>query len=181
MANNARVIFVDIEATCFAGPDPDGVKEILSIGAVKARGGKIEKRFSAIVKPNYCEVSDFCTKLTGVTKKMAMKGRPLKAVFAHMETELQTRRYPWMSWSNFDHRIAVFESARNGVQYPFSDTYIDLQSLYAIFRGRREGGGVIEACENFGLDVSKLVKHNPLHDAIAAWMVFNELRKRMAD
>ena len=63
----------DLETTGLS-PDSD---QIIEIGAVKIRDGKISGKYNCIIHPEI-EVSDFIINLTGISRDMLRKGIPLK-------------------------------------------------------------------------------------------------------
>ena len=65
----------DLETTGLS-PDSD---QIIEIGAVKIRDGKISGKYNCIIHPEI-EVSDFIINLTGIDRDMLKKGISLKKV-----------------------------------------------------------------------------------------------------
>ena len=63
----------DLETTGLS-PDSD---QIIEIGAVEIRDGKISGKYNCIIHPEI-EVSDFIINLTGISRDMLRKGIPLK-------------------------------------------------------------------------------------------------------
>jgi len=178
MANNSRVIVVDIEATCWLGRPPEGMRnEILEIGAVCVGNGKILRSKREICSVS-SDLSRFCTKLTGLTQNQVNKhGVPLSVAMARIETWLSSRKYPWMSWGNFDHRIVEEECRRLGVQSAFSSDYLNLKTLYALYRGTRDGASVASACKQEGLQFNGR-RHSALADAKNAARVWLKMQER---
>lgn len=68
-----KILVVDIEATCWNGPNPPGMKnDIIEIGIclLDIHTGDITDNRGIIVKPERSEVSEFCTELTTITPEM---------------------------------------------------------------------------------------------------------------
>ena len=86
----------DLETTGLS-PDSD---QIIEIGAVKIRDGKISGKYNCIIHPEI-EVSDFIINLTGISRDMLRKGIPLKEgveEFLEFSGDL-----PWIWLVNIDH------------------------------------------------------------------------------
>ncbi len=74
MTEKTYVVF-DLETVCTDATD----KELLEIGAVKLRGGKITERFAQLVNPGY-DIPEIITGITGITNEMVKNMPASKAV-----------------------------------------------------------------------------------------------------
>ena len=64
---------IDLEATCWKGPVPEGqVNEIIEIGICQldVNTGEISKNKGILIQPQRSEVSPFCTELTTITQEL---------------------------------------------------------------------------------------------------------------
>jgi inhibitor of KinA sporulation pathway (predicted exonuclease) len=71
-----KILVVDLEATCWNGPIPEGmVNEIIEIGVclLDVNTGEITDNRGIIVKPEHSVVSEFCTELTTITPELVEK------------------------------------------------------------------------------------------------------------
>jgi len=177
MSNTRKLIVVDVEATCYYGPPPVGYQEIIWIGAVRVASGKIERSFSGIVRPERSQVSEFCTRLTGLTAQDVRQGKKLYKVLKSMESDLQTRRYPWASWGDWDRKIIQAETARKKTEYPFSETHFNLKSVHASLFGLAEGKGLQNAAESLGIKNTGR-HHSAIDDATLAAKIFIAMQAR---
>jgi len=65
-----KIYIVDVEATCWEEKTPDGqISEIIQVGIVEfdLPSGSISSKVGYNIRPQYSEVSEFCTELTGIT------------------------------------------------------------------------------------------------------------------
>ncbi len=68
-----RILVVDVEATCWRGPNPPGMEtDIIEIGIalLNVKKGTITDNRSILVIPERSEISDFCTELTSITPEL---------------------------------------------------------------------------------------------------------------
>lgn len=68
-----KILVVDIEATCWDGPNPAGMEnDIIEVGIclLDIHTGEITNNRGIIVKPERSVVSPFCTQLTTITPEM---------------------------------------------------------------------------------------------------------------
>ena len=107
----------DLETTGLS-PDSD---QIIEIGAVKIRDGKISGKYNCIIHPEI-EVSDFIINLTGISRDMLRKGIPLKEgveEFLEFSGDLPVLGHNVM----FDYKFMKMAAA--SFKYPFEKTGVD--------------------------------------------------------
>lgn len=76
------ICFIDLEATCTKDKhDTNFVNEILEIGAVLVKYGKVVSRFSRIVQPSVSDITEYCTNLTGLTKESVNSSKSFRTVW----------------------------------------------------------------------------------------------------
>ena len=140
-----RLNIIDIEATCWEnGITPDGQKqreasEIIEIGIVQVNLDtlKIESKQSYLVKPTrYPVLSEYCTKLTGITNDMLDKeGTTIDYAIARMVSEFKTMKYEWGSWGDYDRTQFQRECQQKQLQYPFHKTHLNLKYILSMMVG----------------------------------------------
>ena len=152
----SRVIVVDVEATCWESKEVQGTKpnEIIEIGICEfhVATGNILKQASIPVKPQFTEVSPFCTELTGWTQKQLDEdGMDIREAFAYIEENYKpTYLTVWGSYGNYDYQKLSSYSDKGvrmynvtGSDNPFDRmrTHINIKTLAAMrFRLGREVG-----------------------------------------
>lgn len=180
MTNTSRAVILDIEATC--GDANDTKQEIIHIGAVRTYLGKIELRYEAYIHPEDTTLTSWCSRLTGIDQEVINeRGQSLERTFAEMKRELQTDRYPMMSWGNWDRQILIRETARKNLNWIFSTDFINIQSLFGVLEGRKNQASVVDAFTSvtgFSPDHFGYRNHNALDDAIMAATVWIAIQDR---
>jgi inhibitor of KinA sporulation pathway (predicted exonuclease) len=132
------IVLVDLEYTCWEKGQrpPDQRNEVLQIGYTKLsiRSGERFDRSSFLVRPQFSEVSEYCTNLTGITPLMAKKqGRPLKEVCARV-SGLGVKSLPWGSFGD-DRTPLLSDCEAVGALFPFSKTHFNFGALAQICFG----------------------------------------------
>jgi inhibitor of KinA sporulation pathway (predicted exonuclease) len=162
MSKYNRMLFVDVELTCWEGNAPAGeVSELIAFGIVDLKTDELtirrEKMF--FVRPQVSTISPFCTTLTGITPKEAEAAPPLPdAVRAIRKTFGQS---DWCAWGRDD--LLIRESCeRAGAELPFLGSFHDLAAQVRGLLGLTYRLGLDEALARFGLDWE-----GPPHDALA--------------
>lgn len=152
-----QIIVIDIEATCWPGPAPEGQEtEIIEIGVCPldvATGERLEKR-SILVKPETSKISEFCTQLTGLTQKQVnQKGISFEKACALLEREYLTKKRVWASYGDYDRNQFKRQCEARGVTYPFSPGHINVKSLVGIVHALPYEVGMSRAMEMMHLEL----------------------------
>jgi len=171
-----QIIIVDIEATCWPGTPPEGQEsEIIEIGVCLvdiASTQRLEKR-SILVKPERSKVSEFCTELTTLTPKMVNKGVSFEQACLILEREYLSKRRAWASYGDYDRSLFQHQCETHKVQYPFSNSHINVKTLFAIMQALPYEVGMTRALEIMGLELEGT--HHRGHDD--AWNIANIFSK----
>jgi inhibitor of KinA sporulation pathway (predicted exonuclease) len=174
-----KVVVVDLEATCWRGPPPEGQEqEIIEIGVCLLDVATLERteKESLLVRPTRSEVSAFCTELTTLTAEMLARGMSYGAACNAMMKKYQTRQRVWASWGDFDRKIFERQCAAFGTPYPFGPAHLNVKSLYALVNGLREEIGLAEAVPRMGM-VMEGTHHRGVDDA---WNIAGILGRLLA-
>src|SRR5688500_17182280 len=143
MSKYNRILFVDVELTCWEGEPPAGEQsEVIAFGLVDLKTDDLEIRREKMyfVRPQFSIISPFCSTLTGITPKEADAAPPLPAVVR-----------------------AIRESCeRAGAELPCLGGFHDRAAQVRALLGLTYRLGLDEALERFGLDWE-----GPPHDALA--------------
>ncbi|GIK28593.1 MAG: exonuclease domain-containing protein [Chloroflexi bacterium] len=149
-----QLVIVDLEATCWRGPPPDGQRvEIIEIGvsALDLTSFEITARESVLVKPVSSEVSAFCTELTHITPEMTAGGVGLAEACAWLRDRFCSAGRMWGSWGSFDRKLFEAQCAADCVPYPFGAHHANLKRVYARLTKRKQGVGLRSALEHLEL------------------------------
>ena len=136
------MLVVDLEATCWRGPAPDGMaNEIIEIGlaVVDGRTKNIIETDSLIIKPEYSTLSPFCTELTSLTEEYV--------------------------WGKYDYNQLRKDCAKKGVPFPFSENHYNLKPLFSFKHGINKDLGVSSALDHLKMPFEG-THHRGVDDAI---------------
>jgi inhibitor of KinA sporulation pathway (predicted exonuclease) len=162
MSKYNRMLFVDVELTCWDGNAPAGeVSELIAFGIVDLRTDalKIRREKMFFVRPQVSMISPFCTTLTGITPKEAETAPPLPDVVRTIRKTFG--QSDWCAWGRDD--ALIRESCeRAGAELPFPGCFHDLAAQVRGLLGLTYRLGLDEALHRFGLDWE-----GPPHDALA--------------
>jgi len=152
----SRILVVDLEATCWQGPPPPGEEsEVIEIGNAILHVGDlhVEPGPEILVRPTRSRVSPFCTDLTSITQKMLdEQGLPLAEAIAALEAAHGgLRAVVWASYGNYDRRMLTAECERHGIEFPLSDTHLNVKRLVALMAGWTHETGMLKAMKRLGL------------------------------
>jgi inhibitor of KinA sporulation pathway (predicted exonuclease) len=155
-ADNAGLVLnvVDVEATCWSGPIPDGmVSEIIEIGltTVDLALGARTARHRILVRPERSTVSAFCTELTGLTQAEADQGVSFAEACRLLSADHRAGRRPWASWGDYDRKQFAAQCQATNTSYPFGARYADAKAVFAACRGLRRRLGMAQALAVAGL------------------------------
>jgi inhibitor of KinA sporulation pathway (predicted exonuclease) len=147
-----KILVLDIEATCWEG-DGDYQKthsEIIEIGICKyvVATGEIEAKKSYYIKPEHSEISNFCTKLTGITaEKLDLEGTSLETALKKIKNKYGSSYRVWGGFGDFDKKILESECRKKGIRHRFDQTYWNIRSMMIIKSKTEKGFGLRSALE----------------------------------
>lgn len=143
--------------------------EIIQIGAVKiGPSNKIEDTFSTFVQPEYSNVSEKVTELTGITDEMLQEAPVYK--------DAMDKFFDWIgeddaiinSWSKTDKEQLISESTlkayHNGRLDEMLDKWVDFQVVYGAMLGFKSQLSLKNAIQSVDYDF-KGSQHSALSDA----------------
>jgi len=161
----SRILMVDLEATCWQGPPPPGEDhEIIEVGNTVLHVGDmhVEPGPEILVRPNRSSVSPFCTELTRLTQAMLdERGLPFAEAVAALEAAHGgLRAVVWASYGGYDRRMLLAECERHGMQFPLSDTHMNVKRLVALMGGWTRETGMPRAMRRLGLEPTPGAKHH---------------------
>ena len=139
MISFSKIVVVDTEWTCWEG---DGEKqerdrELIEIGVclLSTDSLKISKPRRIFVKNEKSEVSEFCTKLTGITQEILNeKGKSLWDAICILKDEYKVSDRVWAGWGN--ERSDIVGAGTLGMfqatDAMLSRTYLDVMALFSL-------------------------------------------------
>jgi len=178
MTKYNRMLFVDVELTCWEGPPPAGeVPELIAFGIVdlKTDDLKIRREKQFLVRPRVSAISPFCTTLTGITPKEAEAAPYLPDVVRTIRKSFG--QSDWCAWGRDD--VLIREGCeRTGAELPFVGCFQDLAAQVRGLLGLTYRLGLDEALERFDLDWEG-TPHDALADARNLARLFVALAQRL--
>jgi len=150
-----RVLCIDTEWTCWDGAPPPGMRpEIIEIGIVEAdpKSCAILREARFLVRPRVSEVSEYCTRLTGLTpREVARGGRPLGEALRTLAKNFGPANKLTTAWGD-DWSGLQDECAACGVGNPFPrENFVDLGKSYALLMGTAKRPGLSATLERLGI------------------------------
>lgn len=149
-----KLLIVDVETTCWEGPPPPGeIHEIFEVGVTILDLKELERgaRDSIIVRPTQSSISEFCTKLTGMTQAKADAGIRLEDACGLLQHQFKSRDLTWASWGDYDRKQFHRECETKQIQYPFGPTHLNVKNLFAILHRLKHEVSMDAALEMLGL------------------------------
>jgi inhibitor of KinA sporulation pathway (predicted exonuclease) len=116
-------VFVDLEATCWEGACPFDYKrqEVIEIGAVFTNGDFDElSHFASFVRPAHnTTLTEFCTKLTGITQSAVDEAPTFGEVFFDFLNWLPESRTMtcFASWGDYDWKGLRFDCEVSAIDF----------------------------------------------------------------
>lgn len=144
-----KLIVVDLETTCTNEHGEQFQNEIIEIGLciVDMKNLIAEKNLSLYVKPQRSEVTDFCTRLTGITPEDVKDGLLLPEASDILINDFQTNQYVWASWGDFDRLIVNRECKQYKARFPFNRQHYNLKAWFGLTYGLPELIGLDQAAK----------------------------------
>lgn len=185
-----RIIAYDLELTCYApGEAPDGfVPEIIEFGLaeIDVEAQAIRRSNHILVRPVRTEVTPFCTQLTGISKELLdREGIRLPDALARLRKDWGVGSKALVTWG--DDRTAIRRDCSlyrgktfpHGCADPFSETVLDIGTLFTLMAGSKSSIGLLEAAGLLGLETER-PQHRAEADSVTTAEVWIALANRMA-
>ena len=135
MKTTDKIIIIDLEATCWQGPVPEGQEnEIIEIGlaVLDTQNGGISKNKGILIQPQRSKVSPFCTELTTITQELLdTNGVSFQEAIAQLVDEYDPDLYTWASYGQYDLNMLKKQCKSFGVSYPMGVEHINVKALFA--------------------------------------------------
>lgn len=171
-----QILVVDIEATCWESAIPPGQEsEIIEIGICTldiSSGQRLEKA-SILVKPEYSEVSEFCTQLTTITQEQVTHGITFYEACLTLRKKYLSKERIWASYGDYDRSQFQRQCQSRSITYPFGNRHINIKSLLAIAYALPSEVGMAQALELLHLPLEG-THHRGVDDA---WNIAGILAK----
>ncbi len=149
-------IILDLEATCWRGRPPNGINEVIEIGAVKINHyGEITGTFSRLIKPLINpKLSGFCKKLTGISQEQINTADSFVKVMEEFQDFIGfgEEDYILYSWGNNDKSFLTTNCAVHEIDYEWLEPFVDMHKKYLTHRGTKRKSGLKFVVESEGFE-----------------------------
>lgn len=163
-----HMLVVDLESTCWRGHPPVGMMhEIIEIGLVVLDNEtkQVIQKDSLIIKPEYSEISPFCTELTTLTQEFVeSQGISFREACEILKEKYRSHKRIWGSWGNYDKNQMNKDCRNKGVKYPFSDLHYNLKPLFSFAMGIDRELGLENAMKHMNIPFEG-TQHRGVDDA----------------
>lgn len=163
-------LVVDLEATCSDdGSISEDQMEIVEFGCVWLNSMlDIIDKFQTFVSPSQTLVTEFCTRLTGITQEQVNSAPTFPAAALALQKfvqKYQTSESMWLSWGAWDAKQLARESLEHGVENPIQLPHKNAKRLFAKTQKLGKQLGMARACDLTGLGIEG-AHHRALDDAL---------------
>lgn len=143
--------------------------EIIEIGALKVKGGKVAERFNQLIRPKV-PVTPQITAITGITNEMLEKAQPVEKVIPEF---ILFCRDEIMLGHNvmFDYKFTKVYAKRYGL--PFEKKGIDTLKIARKVVPDLESKSLGALCEHY--EIVNQAAHRAYHDALATAKIYHML------
>lgn len=146
MNTTDNILVIDLEATCWNGPIPQGqVNEIIEIGIciLNAQTGEISDPRGILIKPERSTVSPFCTELTTITQDMLdQEGISFEDACDIVRDAYEGHYNTWVSYGDYDRNMMQRQCKIRNIDYPLSHDHINVKQLFYEIKDLRKKVGM---------------------------------------
>ncbi len=176
---HTRALYLDLELTFWKGPSAPGMKqEIIEIGIVEMDLETLDITGGAayFVRPRQWDISEECTKLTGISKEEIRTARPFREVLTAIKEQFRPSGKIRGTWGD-DAALIARTCRSEGVDSPFR-SLLDVGHLFKIAFLLKQQASVSKAVEMLDLGFDG-VSHSALVDARNTARVHAAITRRM--
>jgi inhibitor of KinA sporulation pathway (predicted exonuclease) len=174
-----RLLYIDTESMFWAGPPPPGLSyDIIEIGVVELdlTTLKIVRERAHFVRPTRWEISDRCTRLTGITPDDIRTARTFPEVLTKVAKEFSPSTALCCTWGD-DASLIAAACRQHGLPMPIRSV-LDLAPLFQSLFLLKQMASLHSAVSMLGLNFDG-VPHGALPDARNTALLHAEILRRM--
>ena len=161
-------IIYDLEATCWMGRPPQGIQEIIEIGAFKINEyGEVLSSYSTFVKPVVNPVlSSFCQRLTSISQQDVNRARKFPNVIQDFQdwVGVYDSEYLLCSWGKFDVQLLRNDCNLHKLETDWLDFQTNLKSQYHDIKKMVKYTGLKNTVDREGFEFTG-IHHRAISDA----------------
>ncbi len=137
-----KYIVLDIEATCWLGKPPNGINEVIEIGAVKINEyGEVLGYFSKLIKPTLNpKLSGFCKKLTGIKQEQLNLADTYPKVIEQFKEFIGVGedKFTLFSWGDNDKSYFSTNCKLHRLEEDWLKNFVDMHKKYVQMKENRK-------------------------------------------
>ena len=149
-------IILDLEATCWLGKPPNGINEVIEIGAIKVNEfGEVIGKFSRLIKPVVNpKLSGFCKKLTGISQEQLNTADNFMKVMEEFQDFIGfgIEDYKLFSWGSNDKVFLSSNCALHNLDEDWLEPFVDIHKAYLSINGNKRKSGLRYIVESEGFE-----------------------------
>ena len=161
-------IIYDLEASCWRGHPPNGVQEVIEIGALKLNNyGEILGVFSKFIKPDVnTTLSYFCMELTTITQNDVNRADRFPVVIEQFQDwiDIYSADYVLCSWGKFDKVMLSNDCELHDLDIDWLEPHINLKAQYHNYKSSDKLRGLANSLKKEGMDFEG-THHRAIDDA----------------
>lgn len=170
-------IIFDLEATCWLGRPPQGITEIIEIGAVKYNGyGEEIGSFNKFIKPKINPVlSPFCKKLTSISQQDVDRSQHFNKVIEEFMDwiDIYSEDYLLCSWGKFDKTLLKNDCELHDIETDWLEHHIDIKKQFHNYKRSKDEYGLKKSLRMEGLEFNG-THHRAISDAENLGQIFRK-------
>ncbi len=161
-------IIFDLEASCWLGRPPQGMNEIIEIGAVKVNDyNEVVSTFSRFVKPTINPIlSDFCKRLTSISQENVDKSRTFPSIIQEFMdwVGVNEEDYFLISWGKYDKQQLKQDCELHKLDVDWVENHFNLKPAYRSLKNLKDEPGLKKAVKLEGFEFTG-IHHRAISDA----------------
>lgn len=161
-------IIFDLEASCWLGRPPQGLNEIIEIGAVKINDyGEVDSTFMKFVKPSINPIlSDFCKRLTSISQADVDKSKTFPFIIQDFMDWIgvDEESYTLISWGKYDKQQLVQDCELHKLDIDWLDHHFNIKPAYRDLKNLKDEPGLKKAVKLEGFEFTG-IHHRAISDA----------------
>ena len=129
-----------------------------------------------ICRPEKTEVSDYCTRITGITKEQAENGVDFEFMCKSVMEKFKAKSYPCAAWGQDSDKL-YYDCRNKECKYPFSNECVNISLLYSVMTGKPYNNGLERSLAELGMKFEG-DKHDPYWDSYNAARVLKHFMEK---
>lgn len=163
------VLVIDVESTCWEGPEKPGkdeISEIIEVGiaVVDVKNVKLIENDTILIRPQRSRISKFCTKLTTLTQAQVDRGITFQEAMKKLRKDFDSSNRTFVSWGDYDRKMFERNSKDYNTPYPFGPRHLNLKNCFTLLHGLEREPGMDAALDFLGLKLDG-THHRGIDDA----------------